>query len=175
MNIRTMLAGLVLSMGFFGMSSGCSSARSTCALVCECEHCGDLAEELTCTEYDVDEAIAQAYGCDDAWEAYMTCVQEKGTCDAERARFTTRANGTCSETDNLGVSCMTNADCQLGLPGATSCSAGACVASRCSNGGDYCAVDNDCLGQGEELCDDARDKVDQCIEDASGGAPPQQF
>jgi len=137
MNIRYVLAGVVLFGGLATTSSGCSSAQSTCDLVCDCEHCGDPKEDVTCLEYEAQEAEADAYECSDAWEKYMTCVQEKGTCNEKEANFSTRSNGTCSDTDNLGFNCATDADCQNGFPGKVTCSGGSCVASRCSGRGDY--------------------------------------
>lgn len=113
MNIRTILAGTVVFLGFAGMSSGCSSAKSTCALICDCEHCGDPKEDFTCLQYETEEAEALAYECGDAWETYMSCVQDQGTCNEKQANFTTRINGTCNNSacSTSGETCETNDDC----------------------------------------------------------------
>lgn len=176
MNMRYVMAGGLLALGFFGMAPGCSSAQTVCELACECQHCSDPTEDVTCYAYKVQEAEAQAYACDDAWEALMTCVQEKGTCNEKEAQFSTRANGTCSDTQMVGGNCMTNADCQqIGIPGKTACTNGMCVVYRCSGGGQSCDTDADCAGNGEELCDKEKTDVADCIDKASGGAPPKGF
>lgn len=165
-----------LIFGFLGTSSGCSSAQATCDLVCECEHCGDALRDFTCFQYEALEAETDAYECSDPWEAYVTCIQEKGTCDEKEARFSTRESGTCSDTQDFGASCMTNADCDmLGFPDPLTCVNNVCAYKVCSGSAKSCASDAECTGIGPDLCDTEQEAVSDCIDKASGGAAPKLF
>jgi hypothetical protein len=114
MMIRYLLTGSALFFGLATAMSGCSSARKTCEIMCECEHCSDPREDITCAEYEAQEAAAEAYECSEQWEALMTCIQEKGTCDEKEANFSTRGNGNCvmSMCEDSGNPCSSNGDCK---------------------------------------------------------------
>src|SRR5689334_142122 len=126
-----------LVVGLLGLTQGCSSAQTTCDIVCDCQHCGDFAEDTTCFLYKVQEASADSYGCLGKWDEYMSCVQEKGTCNEKEARFTTKKNGTCSDTQDLGLTCMATADCDvIGFPDPVTCVNNMCTYKVCSGGSD---------------------------------------
>lgn len=166
----------VLLLGFLGNAGGCSSAETVCELICDCSHCNDLEMDLVCFQYKVQEATAEAYDCSEQWEAQMTCIQEKGTCKEEESRFETRGSSSCSDTEDIGVMCMSQADCDaIGFPGPLTCTVNRCLAKVCSGNGANCSSDADCTGSGPELCDDEEVAVRKCVEAASGGDVPGPF
>lgn|GEM_PF-2782531 len=174
MMIRHVLTGASVFLGFAVASFGCSSAQSVCQLICECQHCSDRTEEFTCAELEAQQASAEAYECGEKWEALLTCVEEKGTCNEKEADFTTRESGSCSDTQDIGGSCSTNADCQQGggFPGNVTCSAGVCKVSVCTGSSSPCTSNDDCMGQGDDLCENEAEALENCIDAASGGAAP---
>jgi hypothetical protein len=87
---RNIIINAFLLAGFASLSVGCSRAQVVCDLVCECEHCNDQEEIVTCDQLEVQESVADAYACGDAWEALTVCQEEKGTCDVDEARFETQ-------------------------------------------------------------------------------------
>jgi hypothetical protein len=89
--IAFLVPGLVLA-------PACSSqADRICALVCECEHCSDVREDLECTSWNGEEELAAAYECSAPWERYAICVEDRGSCDDATAEFSTRGEGSCPE------------------------------------------------------------------------------
>jgi hypothetical protein len=173
MMIRYVLTGSALFFGLATAMSGCSSARTVCELMCECEHCSDPREDVTCAEYEAQEAAVEAYECSEQWEALMTCIQEKGTCDEKESNFSTRGNGNCNDTQDLGTPCTTNADCpSAGFPVPPTCSNGMCVLTSCEDSGTPCSSNDDCKGEGPDLCDDEEQDLGECVDAASGGAGP---
>lgn len=168
--------GALFVLGLLGSASGCSSAQSTCELMAECGHWGYELRDFTCFFYRAQEEAALAYECGDQWDAYMTCVQEKGTCDEKAARFTTRENGQCDETRALGVTCMTNADCDaIGFPDPLTCVDNSCAFRVCSGTTTNCSSDSDCIGIGEDVCENQIENVQTCVDKASGGVSPDIF
>ncbi len=168
--------GSLLVLGLLGTSSGCSSAQATCDLINECEHWNDQTYEFTCTIYRAQEEAVDAYDCLDQWDEYMTCVQEKGTCDEKQADFTTRKSGKCNETQDLGVTCMAQADCDaIGFQDPLTCVNNSCTFEVCSGSNQNCTSDADCIGIGEDACDTQAEAVQTCVDKASGGASPDLF
>jgi hypothetical protein len=160
--LRTLATSLPLLFGLATMSTGCTSAASVCAMVCECEHCNTYTEDSRCHSMEKAEAEAEAYECGEKYVAVLSCIEEKGTCDEERVNFTTRGPGNCA-TQSIGMSCMTDVDCFGNNP---TCSNGMCMESRCEGSGDPCSDDGDCE-DGPDLCQDERDSLSECIVDAS--------
>lgn len=176
MNNRYWGAGAIVLLGFLTSLGGCSSGRTVCELICDCSHCNDFETDLVCFQFESQEAVAEAYDCAEQWEAQMTCIQEKGTCDEEKAEFETRGPSTCSDTQDVGVTCMTAADCSgVGNPDSVTCTANTCVIKVCSGNGGSCSVDSDCTGSGAELCEAEQIKVQECISKASGEGGPGFF
>jgi hypothetical protein len=163
--LRTLATSLPLLFGFATMSTGCTSAASVCAMVCECEHCNEYAEDSTCYGFEKAEAQAEAYECGEKYLAVLSCAEEKGTCDEERVTFTTRGPGNCAA-QSLGSSCMSDADCFGGNN--ASCSNGMCTELTCEGSGNPCSDDGDCSDFGPDLCQDEQDDLASCIDDASG-------
>lgn len=163
--IRRIIFNAAILVGMSAPVMGCSSAESVCSLMCECEHCNDYSEMATCSQLTTVESIAEAYECSEQWEAYMSCIEDKGTCDEEEANFRTTGDGSCSDTEPLGNSCATNADCSFGPPGGF-CQGGECMARVCANsGGAWCETNADCPGA--PLCETEEEAVDKCIDNAS--------
>lgn len=158
----------VLTLGLAGasaLSAGCGSrAGAVCSLVCECEHCNNYEEETSCTLYQTQADVADAYGCADQWDAWAACVEEKGTCDAKEANFTTAKPGQCNAFQPTGATCATQADCDM-IDSELSCEAGFCAQRVCSGGGGSCENDGDC--NGDDLCNAEDDALDKCIDAAS--------
>jgi hypothetical protein len=158
------------------VAHGCGSqASDVCELVCECEHCNDVDEELLCNQLETGADVAEAYACDAEWEAYATCVEDKGKCDEKEARFSTEEPGRCNATEPIGVPCVDQAECsQFGSN--LTCDGGQCVGRVCSGeGGFFCASDSDCPG-GEDRCGDKLSDLNECESKASahggGDEPP---
>ena len=147
------------------LSAGCGSrAGAVCSLVCDCEHCNDYEEEVSCTLYQTQADVADAYGCADQWDAWAACVEEKGTCDDKEANFSTATPGRCNAFEPTTTACMTAADC-VSVDFDLTCEAGMCARRVCSGGGQGCQNDGDCSG--DDLCDAEDDALDKCIDDAS--------
>ncbi len=92
--VRSILVNAFLLLGLAGVSVGCSRAQVVCDLVCECEHCSDEDEILTCQQYATTEDVADAYDCGDAWTTLSVCLEEQGRCDEKEARFSTQNEDT---------------------------------------------------------------------------------
>jgi hypothetical protein len=151
-------------------AAGCGSrASQICDLVCECEHCNDYAEDINCIQLQAQQDIAETYECSDQYEAWATCVEEKGECDEDEARFSTSGNGSCSGSLPLGISCAADADC--GGFSAT-CQSGMCVQRVCAGTDDQfsCETDSDCPGQ--DRCTDEEQELSECISDSSAHGGP---
>jgi len=142
-------------------------------LICDCEHCNDWEEEDTLDSLNTAADVADAYGCPDDWDAYMTCQVDKGRCDETDANWTVNGPGSCSSTMDLGTPCMTDADC-TGGPGNSTCSVTmTCVRPACVGNGNPCDTDADCPGT--DLCQTEQDRVNDCIvkgSDHNGPASP---
>lgn len=114
---RMMLACALVWVGFSSAMMGCSRAAVVCELVCECEHCNDQDKIEACNRLGTTEDVASTYGCDDAWEAYTVCVEERGTCDADTSRFSTEndmgENRCQNEADDLDT-CIEKASAHEG-------------------------------------------------------------
>jgi hypothetical protein len=87
---RTILSIFLVGLGLSASVMGCSRAAAVCEVICECEHCNDQAKIEACNQLGTAEDVAAAYACSDQWDAYTTCVEERGTCDATESRFSTR-------------------------------------------------------------------------------------
>lgn len=87
---RSIFAGALVLFGLSVTAMSCSSATSMCNLICDCEHCNDQEKVEACNQFETGQDVASAYDCSDQWEAYATCVEERGTCDEKEARFSTR-------------------------------------------------------------------------------------
>jgi hypothetical protein len=144
--------GMSLSLVFGALlTTSCSTSTAICEAVCECEHCNKYAELAQCRSAEKAEAIADAYGCSDKYEAVAECTLSKGTCDEKTANFSTIGEGTC--TDNpTGISCATDADCS-----GDTCVNTACVERRCNGSGSRCSTGADCIGEGTDGCADEKD------------------
>lgn len=149
-------------------TAGCGSqAAAVCDLVCECEHCNDYEEDLTCIQLEGQADVAEAYECADQWDAWATCVEEKGECDADEARFSTSGgSGSCSGSEPTGDACTTDTDCG----GNESCQGGMCARRVCAGDGSSCQSDADCPGQ--DRCASERDALSGCIDDSSAHDGP---
>lgn len=163
--IRTLVMTLPLIFGTMMMmtTSGCSSASAYCEAVCQCEHCNKYTELASCRSAEKAEVQADAYNCSDKYTAAVECALEKGQCDEKAAHYTTRGNGTCTE-QQLGFSCMTDADCFGGTCNASM----ACIERTCEVSGQACSTNADCPDEGADLCEDQTRALAECIEKASG-------
>ncbi len=150
-----------LAIGLAAVSCA-STAENLCALECECEHCNDYTEEGLCISAQLRQDQAEVYECDAAYDAWAICIEEKGVCDEKEAQFSTRSKGSCSEFQQTGQMCMTDNDCN-GFN--ASCVNGNCSEKVCAGNNDPCQDDFDC--QGEDLCDNAEQALNECIANAS--------
>lgn len=87
---RSIFAYALIGFGLSSSIVGCSRAAAVCELVCECEHCNDQTKTEACNTLETAENVATAYDCSDKWEAYTTCIEDRGTCDEKESRFSTR-------------------------------------------------------------------------------------
>lgn len=87
---RTIWVRTLVLLGVSSSVVGCTRADVICDLVCECEHCNDQAKIEACNQLQTAEDVAAAYACTAKWEAYTVCVEDRGTCDENEARFSTR-------------------------------------------------------------------------------------
>jgi hypothetical protein len=114
---RSILASSLILIGLSLSAMGCSRAATICGIICDCEHCNDQKEIQACDQYGTIEDVASAYSCDDKWNAYMDCVEQRGVCDAKESRFSTRntaGDDLCqSESDALD-SCIKSASAHDG-------------------------------------------------------------
>lgn len=155
-----------LLVGLSGGALACSHAQAVCELICECEHCNDQDEIIACDQFAGAQAVADAYECSDEYDAYLTCIEEKGDCDETEANFSTQGNGSCSGSSPLNVSCAVDSDCApFGNGGDVRCNAGSCEQRVCAGSGQPCQNNSDCSG--EDLCADDRKDYQDCIDDAS--------
>ena len=163
---RSIFTKAILLVGLAGGVVACSHAQAVCELICECEHCNDQDEVLACDQYATSQDVADAYDCGDSYDTYLSCVEDKGKCDDTSADYSTRSDGSCSGTQSLGSTCMTANDCQNpGGGGDVVCTNGMCQLTVCTGSNNPCQNNGDC--QGEDLCTDARDAYQKCIDAAS--------
>lgn len=163
---RLLCAALFLSPVLF--APACDQPSRICDLVCECEHCNDLAEDYGCEQVSASKEIAEIYECLDEWTAYADCFEEKGTCDEEEANFTTREQGSCSATASSGLPCADNSDClTVGIDGAR-CEGMVCVYTACAGDqvGQPCSSNSECPG-GADRCEEEGGKYAACVAEAS--------
>jgi hypothetical protein len=62
---------------------GCSGASvaNLCDRVCECTGCSDLEYEDCIDDGEDLEKAAEEAGCNDAWEDYLSCIDEELECN----------------------------------------------------------------------------------------------
>jgi len=169
--MRATATGVITAISLVGalaLAHGCASQATTvCELICECEHCNDVEEELSCAQIETSADIAEVYGCDAEWEAYAVCYEEKGKCNEKEASFSTQAPGRCDGLAPTGFPCTTQVDCEQ-LGSFLTCDAGQCSQRVCSGPDEYpCENDDDCPG-GEDRCQDEAVKLNECQSEASG-------
>jgi hypothetical protein len=160
------LAKAALLVALASSALACSHAQAVCEKICECEHCNDQEEIVTCDQYETSQDVADAYSCGDKFDAYLTCIEDKGTCDETLADYSTRGGGSCSGTQPLGMSCMTANDCNGGGGGDVVCNGGMCMLTVCAGSGQPCQNNGDCNGQ--DLCDSEQNDYFTCVDNASG-------
>jgi len=139
-------------------------AGSVCDAICECEHCSDQDEDLTCAQWETYEEMAIVYECETAWENFAACYEEKGACDETAARFSTEVWGSCSGSQDTSQPCSTNGDCQ-GYYGGI-CQGGTCHTSVCSDSNQECGSDSDCH-TGEDRCEAELSDLANCVDAAA--------
>jgi len=168
----TTIKTAILLIGLAAAAPGCGSrAAAVCEVICACEHCNDYDEDVSCRLLEAQEDVAGAYECGDAFDAWATCVEEKGRCDAKDADFTTRQTGSCSVSDPVGITCLSDNDCD-GFGNGLLCEGGMCMQRMCAGGGNQsCESDGDC--EGADLCTAQQDALDKCIDSASAHGGPQ--
>jgi hypothetical protein len=153
----------IVLLGLGAATAGCGSqASDLCELICECEHCNDYEESLDCIVVTAQSDMADAYGCEEKWSAWATCIEEKGECEEEEANFSTSGSGSCSGMQPLGMSCMVDDDCFSF--GAVCDATGMCQQRTCADG-NPCETNADCPG--EDRCQNQAQELDECVSDAS--------
>lgn len=161
---------IIALLGALAALPGCGSrADAMCDVVCECEHCNDYDEDVSCILFNAQEDVAEAYECADEWEKYGTCFEEKGRCEEDEASFTLSASGSCSGQEAIGISCVTDPDCDIGGFNAT-CQMGACVMRVCAGGGGPCETDGDCPGA--SACATEEQALYECVARSSAHNGP---
>jgi hypothetical protein len=167
--MRRLLSAAILLSPIF-LAPACDQPSRICDLVCECEHCNDLAEDYGCEQISASQEIAEIYECLDEWKAYADCYEDKGTCDEEEANFTTQEEGSCSATASSGIACTDNTEClNVGFEGAR-CEDMLCVYTACAGSGDQpgqpCTSNSDCQS-GTDKCAEEGATYAECLTDAS--------
>lgn len=161
--IRTLVMSLSLALGAVTLTTACTSASAVCQAICECQHCNKYAELAICRGAEREEAQADAYECGDQFAAVLACTLEKGRCEEESARYTTRGPGTCAPRSTM-QSCTVAADCFGNAP---TCSNGECQDLMCSEFGRTCSTNADCVDDGPDLCEKEQEALADCIDKAS--------
>ena len=172
--MATMKTLRLLALGSaFGLAAlaapACGGLPATlCDLVCECEHCNDVEEDVTCEGYATQQDVAEIYDCLQEWEDWATCVEEKGTCNEDEADFSTRKQGSCTGApQDTGIPCANNGECTQGFGDGFYCSGGTCQARTCAgDSNQFCATSDECP-DGEDRCDSEAADLAECIDDAS--------
>ena len=100
MRATAFLAVSMLSIAAFGCGG---PAGELTDIICTCEHCNDWDEDETLAGFNTASDIADAYGCSDDWDTYMTCQIDEGRCDETEADWSVREPGSCTSTMDLGV------------------------------------------------------------------------
>ena len=117
---RSILATALVLVGLSSSIMSCSRASVVCDLVCECEHCNDQAKVQACNQFGAAEDVADSYDCGDKWEAYTVCIEERGKCDNEQARFSTQndtGEDRCQDESDALNKCIDNASAHNGTNG----------------------------------------------------------
>lgn len=165
--VRRVLAALLL-LSPVTLAPACDQPSRICDLICECEHCNDIVEELRCEAASASQEVAEIYGCLDEWTAYADCFENEGTCIEDEANYTTREDGSCSEVYDSGLNCTDNSDClQLGGIIGARCEGMTCVYDSCADSnGQPCISNSECPG-GEDKCGEELEKLAECENEAS--------
>ena len=152
------------------MLASCGShASSVCDLVCECEHCSDLASDNCVTSLEGTAKYSEAYGCDQEFDDLLTCVEDKGECDDKEARFSTskETTDTCGLV-STGLDCTTDATVCNAYPNAT-CETGQCRYNACAKSMSPCTTAADCPSVGStDRCEKQQEDLGKCIEKNTG-------
>jgi hypothetical protein len=159
--ILSFAVGLFFPVGVLGCSS---QAGAICSLECECEHCNDIEESVSCESAETQAEIAEAYDCLSEWEEWATCVEEKGECNEDDAQFSTQEPGSCNASMDSGFPCTSDAECEQ--LGSDSCEEGTCRIRVCAESGNQCTSNEDCP-TGEDRCQSEQDALTECQDDAS--------
>jgi len=162
---------IIALLGALAAAPGCGTQADTmCDLLCECEHCNDYDEDLECIRFHAQEDAASTYECADEWEKYATCYEDKGRCEETEANFTLSSGGSCSGQQPVGVSCVTDPDCNVGGGVDATCQGGMCVIRVCAGNGGPCDRDEDCPGV--SLCQSQEEALYECVIAASAHNGP---
>ncbi|MBK9264359.1 MAG: hypothetical protein IPM54_31740 [Polyangiaceae bacterium] len=117
---RSIIARSILLLGLSASITGCTQAAKVCDLICTCEHCNDQDKVEYCNDLETAYDVADAYACGDAWNAYMVCFEERGTCDETEARFSVRndaGENRCQKEEDAYLDCVTDASAHDGSDG----------------------------------------------------------
>ncbi len=161
------LAGAwVLAMAV-AASPGCggASAESLCELVCDCTGCSESERDDCIDSVDDAQAEAAKEGCDDAYEAFTACAEERLDCDDD----TVDLSDCDDEAEDL-ADCVGAND----LPLVRGCASLKSECTECGESQALCEASVDLLEEigGEDACQEALDAGGiNCTDDGSGGGP----
>ena len=167
--LRFLALGSLLGLALLAAPACSGQPGTLCDLQCECEHCNDVEEDVTCEAYATQRDVSEIYDCLAEWEDWANCVEEKGTCNEDEASFSTHEQGSCTgPAQASGSPCANNDECTQSWGDAFYCSGGTCQARTCTGdqGGYTCATSDECP-DGEDRCGDEAADLAECIDDAS--------
>jgi hypothetical protein len=117
---RAIISSVFVLLGLSASAMGCSRAAAVCDLICTCEHCNDQHKIEACNQLEITQDYVNAYDCGDAWEKYMICFEERGTCDETESRFSVEneaGDSRCQNEADALNECISEASAHNGTGG----------------------------------------------------------
>ena len=71
---------IAMALATTAIGTGCSSESVFCDTFCECEACTDNERQDCTAQLNGTRSYARETGCLEAYEAYLTCASDHGTC-----------------------------------------------------------------------------------------------
>jgi len=163
------ILGVGIVLGAFAPACG-SQVSTLCSAVCDCQHCNDYVDEQTCDALHGLQDVAKDYGCDAEFTAWVTCQNNNGVCNEQKASFSSSTPGSCNGQQDTKFACTTDANCQQFGNNAT-CVTLTCRTKVCAGSQQNCQTDSDCP-TGPDKCKAENDALSSCETNASGNKRP---
>ena len=166
--LRFLALGSLLGLALLAAPACSGQPGTLCDLQCECEHCNDVEEDVTCEAYATQRDVSEIYDCLAEWRTGPTASRRRAPATRTRRASppTSRARARTGAGLGLSLRQQRRVHAELGrclllfgrhLPGAN---------LHRRPRGYTCATSDECP-DGEDRCGDEAADLAECIDDAS--------